>query len=165
MDKLHMIVKPKKRIGIFVDCLKEALGSENLARSDETVKLQREAAMFFSVSKLCTLKGLNYESDKEIYEIPRMLKVMFSGLKSNSSCHVGIPTTQVVAGRVKEIILNDEWWDQVDYIVSFTAHIYEMPRIMDTDRPTLHLVYEMWDEMIEKARQVDIIGGSELELS
>ncbi|OMO97035.1 hypothetical protein CCACVL1_04688, partial [Corchorus capsularis] len=27
--------KPKKRIGIFVDRLKEALGSENLARSGE----------------------------------------------------------------------------------------------------------------------------------
>ncbi|OMP06673.1 hypothetical protein CCACVL1_01474 [Corchorus capsularis] len=54
------------------------------------------------------------------------------------------------AERVKEIILNDEWWDQVDYIVSFTTPIYEMFRIMDTDRPTLHLVHEMWDEMIEK---------------
>lgn len=27
-----------------------------------------------------------------------------------------------------------------------------MLRIMDMDRPTLHLVYEMWDEMIEKVK-------------
>ncbi|OMO84936.1 hypothetical protein COLO4_21793 [Corchorus olitorius] len=57
------------------------------------------------------------------------------------------------ARRVKEIILDDEWWDQVDYIVSFTDPIYEMLRIMDTDRPTLHLFFEMWDEMIENVRE------------
>ncbi|KAH1107423.1 hypothetical protein J1N35_011191 [Gossypium stocksii] len=31
--------------------------------------------------------------------------------------------------------------------------IYDMLRIMYTDKPTLHLVYEMWDEMIEKVKK------------
>ncbi|KAH1107864.1 hypothetical protein J1N35_011632 [Gossypium stocksii] len=54
---------------------------------------------------------------------------------------------------VKEKILDDLWWDKVDYILTFTKPIYDMFRIMDTNKPTLHLVYEMWDEMIEKVKK------------
>ncbi|KAJ7959967.1 Dimer_Tnp_hAT domain-containing protein [Quillaja saponaria] len=46
-----------------------------------------------------------------------------------------------IAQTVKEIILNDLWWDKVDYILSFTGPIYDMLRLCDTDKPTLHLVY------------------------
>ena len=42
----------------------------------------------------------------------------------------------------------------VDYILGFTAPIYDVLRKMDTDMATLHLVYEMWDSMIEKVRKV-----------
>ncbi|RZC19025.1 hypothetical protein D0Y65_006031 [Glycine soja] len=53
---------------------------------------------------------------------------------------------------VKELILNDIWWDKVDYILSFMDPIYSMIRICDTDASNLHLVYEMWDSMIEKVK-------------
>ncbi|CAH1453656.1 unnamed protein product [Lactuca virosa] len=56
------------------------------------------------------------------------------------------------ANAVKEYILNDDWWDKVSYILSFTGPIYEMIRACDTDKPCLHLVYEMWDSMIEKVK-------------
>ncbi|KAJ7976594.1 Dimer_Tnp_hAT domain-containing protein [Quillaja saponaria] len=59
-----------------------------------------------------------------------------------------------IAQTVKEIILNDLWWDKVDYILSFTGPIYDMLRLCDTDKPTLHLVYDMWDSMIEQVRTV-----------
>ncbi|KAK8263013.1 hypothetical protein V6Z11_D12G013300 [Gossypium hirsutum] len=44
---------------------------------------------------------------------------------------------------VKEKILDDLWRGKVDYIFSFTGPIYDMLRIIDTDRPTFHLAYEM----------------------
>ncbi|XP_020114911.1 uncharacterized protein LOC109728792 [Ananas comosus] len=53
---------------------------------------------------------------------------------------------------VKDRILNDLWWDQINYILSFTEPIYEMLRIADTDKPCLHLMYETWDSMIEKVK-------------
>ena len=56
------------------------------------------------------------------------------------------------AAHVKELILNDIWWDKVDYILSFMDPIYSMIRICDTDASNLHLVYEMWDSMIEKVK-------------
>ena len=56
------------------------------------------------------------------------------------------------ATRVRDIILDDLWWDRVDYIILFTSPIYDMLRAADTDRPTLHLVYDMWNTMIEKVK-------------
>ena len=48
------------------------------------------------------------------------------------------------AHKVKEMILSDRWWDTVDYILEFTAPIYDMLRIAaDIDKPCLHLVYKM----------------------
>jgi len=56
--------------------------------------------------------------------------------------------------KVKDMILSDLWWDNIDYILEFTVPIYDMLRIADTDKPCLHLVYEMWDSMIEKVKAV-----------
>ncbi|KAK9995074.1 hypothetical protein SO802_024777 [Lithocarpus litseifolius] len=56
------------------------------------------------------------------------------------------------AQKVKDMILSDLWWDKIDYILEFTAPIYDMLRVADTDKPCLHLVYEMWDLMIEKVK-------------
>ena len=49
-------------------------------------------------------------------------------------------------------MLNEYWWDQVIHILNFTAPIYDMVRACDTDRSCLHLVYEMWDSMVEKVK-------------
>ncbi|KAJ1381583.1 Ribonuclease H-like superfamily [Sesbania bispinosa] len=40
----------------------------------------------------------------------------------------------------------------VDYVLNFTSAIYDMLRSCDTDEPSLHLVYEKWDSMIEKVK-------------
>ncbi|XP_020250313.1 uncharacterized protein LOC109827707 [Asparagus officinalis] len=47
---------------------------------------------------------------------------------------------------VKEKVLDDLWWDRVDYIIAFTAPIYDMIRLTDTDKPSLHLVYDIWNK-------------------
>ncbi|KAL9689719.1 hypothetical protein QQ045_010108 [Rhodiola kirilowii] len=55
---------------------------------------------------------------------------------------------------VREKIVDGYWWDKVDYILSFTSPINDMIRVCDTDKPCLHLVYEMWDVMIEMVKRV-----------
>ena len=47
------------------------------------------------------------------------------------------------AQKVKDIILSDHWQDTIDYILEFTTPIYDMLRVADTDKPCLHLMYEM----------------------
>lgn len=46
---------------------------------------------------------------------------------------------------VRKGILNDLWWDKIDYILTLTDHIYNMLGICSTGASTLHLVYEMRD--------------------
>ena len=58
------------------------------------------------------------------------------------------------AQNVKYMILSDLWWDKVDYILEFTAPIYDMLRVVNTYKPCLHLVYEMWDSLIEKVKAI-----------
>ncbi|KAJ1376644.1 Ribonuclease H-like superfamily [Sesbania bispinosa] len=55
---------------------------------------------------------------------------------------------------VKDTLLDDVWWDKVNYILSVTSPIYDVLRKMDTNALSLHLVYEMWHLMIEKVRKV-----------
>ena len=60
----------------------------------------------------------------------------------------------VKAKEVKDKILNEDFWMDVDYILSFTAPMYEMLRLADTDKPCLHNIYEWWDSMIEKVKEI-----------
>ncbi|XP_021644962.2 uncharacterized protein LOC110638655 [Hevea brasiliensis] len=55
---------------------------------------------------------------------------------------------------VHDKVVDEDWWKNVDYIIAFTGPIYDMIRVCDTDKPCLHLVYELWDSMIENVKQV-----------
>ncbi|XP_057999043.1 uncharacterized protein LOC110673033 [Hevea brasiliensis] len=55
---------------------------------------------------------------------------------------------------VRDKVVDEDWWEKVDYIIAFTGPIYDMIRVCDTDKPCLNLVYELWDSMIEKVKQV-----------
>jgi len=54
------------------------------------------------------------------------------------------------AWLVKETLVNDNWWMKVDYILAFTAPIYDVLKKINTNMVTPHFVYEMWDSMVEK---------------
>ncbi|XP_039050202.1 uncharacterized protein LOC120191296 [Hibiscus syriacus] len=58
----------------------------------------------------------------------------------------------VKANFVKEKLVSDYWWDKIAYIIDFTKLIYDMLRVCDTNKSCLHLVYELWDSMIEKVK-------------
>ncbi|XP_057994362.1 uncharacterized protein LOC110631754 [Hevea brasiliensis] len=44
---------------------------------------------------------------------------------------------------VRDKVVDEDWWEKVDYIIAFTGPIYDMIRVCDTDKPCLHLVYEL----------------------
>ena len=60
------------------------------------------------------------------------------------------PTSGIYWVDLGFMILSDLWWDKVDYILEFTAPIYDMLRVANTDKPCLHLMYKMWDSIIGK---------------
>ena len=56
------------------------------------------------------------------------------------------------AQEVKDKILNEDFWMDVDYILSFTAPMYEMLQLA-SDKHCLHNIYEWWDSMIKKVKE------------
>jgi hypothetical protein len=66
-----------------------------------------------------------------------------------------------LAKLVREKILCNQWWENVPYIVDFTEPIYAMLHLADTDKPSLHLISEMWDTMIENMKKVVYIKEKE----
>ena len=71
--------------------------------------------------------------------------------------------------EIKSLIMNDEKWDSIDYFLKFTEPIVDMLRSADIDGPKLHLIYDMWDSMIEKVKKVifehegkDLISGQSI---
>lgn len=57
------------------------------------------------------------------------------------------------ADTVKECVISDRWWDKIEYFLNFTTPIYNMIRKSDVDFPCLHLIYDLWDTMIEEVRE------------
>ncbi|XP_057996523.1 uncharacterized protein LOC110669704 [Hevea brasiliensis] len=55
---------------------------------------------------------------------------------------------------VRNKVVDEDCWEKVDYILAFTGPIYDMIRVCDTYKPCLHLVYELWDSIIENVKQV-----------
>ncbi|WOH02245.1 hypothetical protein DCAR_0521634 [Daucus carota subsp. sativus] len=61
---------------------------------------------------------------------------------------------QAKASIIRTTMLDETWCDKVDYILKFTGPMYGMLRFANTDKPSLHLIYDMWDEMIEKVKTI-----------
>ena len=61
-------------------------------------------------------------------------------------------TDQVASKRVKDIVLDDAWWEMVDLIIQIMDPIISLLGFADTDKPILGEVYEGWDSMIESVR-------------
>lgn len=55
---------------------------------------------------------------------------------------------------VKRLVVDDEWWNRVEYLLAFTKSIMELLYMFDTDMPNLGEVYEGIDFMIEKIRMI-----------
>ncbi|XP_060210731.1 uncharacterized protein LOC132637694 [Lycium barbarum] len=70
------------------------------------------------------------------------------------------------ARDIKSLVMDDGWWDTIAYFLKCTGPIVSILRSADLDCPQLHLIYDMWDTMIEMVKvivfeheQKDLIAG------
>ena len=54
------------------------------------------------------------------------------------------------AKKIRDMLLNEDWWVEVKYVVSFTSPIVELIRRVDFDSPILGQIYECMDCMVGK---------------
>ncbi|XLU30028.1 hypothetical protein S245_066094, partial [Arachis hypogaea] len=104
-----------------------------------------------------TLKLLNVAPTRFASTIvmPKRFRLLKQGLKEMVITEKWSSYKEDNIGRaevVTEKILSENWWQKIDYILTFTNPIYDVLRSTDTDVPTLHLVHEMWDSMIKKVK-------------
>lgn len=52
------------------------------------------------------------------------------------------------------LVVDDEWWDRVEYLLAFTKPIVDLLHMFDTDMLNLGEVYDDIDSMIKKIRVV-----------
>ncbi|CAN7074785.1 unnamed protein product [Brassica oleracea var. botrytis] len=119
-----------------------------------------------NVVQIITDNAANCKAAGEIIEIAdtrfasiivmvKRLKIIKRGLEAMVISEEWSTYREADVGKatfVKGMILSDEWWEKVSYIIYFTRPIYVMIRFCETDKPSLHLIYEMWDSMIEKVK-------------
>ena len=58
------------------------------------------------------------------------------------------------AKKIREMLLNEDWWADCTYVVSFTAPIVELIRYADSDSPALGEIYECIDTMVGKIKHI-----------
>ena len=59
-----------------------------------------------------------------------------------------------VAVEVKRLILDDQFWGDVKFVMEFVEPIYDMLRYADTNGPCLGEIYENMDSMCERIRSI-----------
>ncbi|KAL7228951.1 hypothetical protein ACSBR2_007615 [Camellia fascicularis] len=83
--------------------------------------------------------GLTIENKyPHIFWTPCVVRSLNLGLKRD-----GKNPVDAQAREMKQLIVNDVWWDDLDYLLSFTELIVDMLRATDTDAPVLHSIYDM----------------------
>ncbi|KAG5535860.1 hypothetical protein RHGRI_023582 [Rhododendron griersonianum] len=90
---------------------------------------------------------------KHLREVKTSLEKMVMDASWKIYRAYGNTLTETKAREVKKCIVDDTFWDQLDYLLSFIETIIDMLRIADTDSPVLHLIYDMWDTMIENVKK------------
>ncbi|GJX72443.1 hAT dimerization domain, ribonuclease H-like domain protein [Tanacetum coccineum] len=144
----------------IADLMKEVInesGHQNVnicsPNNVETNALAYEQWQMFTPLILLSVAGTRFASITVMLKRLKLIKTGLQAMVISEEWSSYRDDDTVKANFVKEKIVNDDMGrDKVSYILSFTGPIYEMIRACDTDKPCLHLVYEMWDSMIEKVK-------------
>ena len=52
------------------------------------------------------------------------------------------------------LLIEEDWWRKIDFLLKFTLPTFELLREVDTDRPFLGEVYDVMDSMVEKTMEI-----------
>ena len=92
--------------------------------------------------KLLSVADTRFASTIVMLKRFKTIKRGLEQLVISEECEMYKEDDVVKAKEVKDKILNEDFWMDVNYILSFTAPMYEMLRLADTEKPCLHNIYE-----------------------
>ncbi|XP_021717001.1 uncharacterized protein LOC110684870 [Chenopodium quinoa] len=106
----------------------------------------------FSPLKLLCIGNTRFASIVCMLKRFKLLKTSLQSMVISENWSLYKDDQRGQASHVREKILDEIWWEKVDYILDFTCPIYDMIRLCDTDKFFLHLVYERWEIMVQKVK-------------
>ncbi|KAM3235374.1 hypothetical protein P3L10_015410 [Capsicum annuum] len=127
-------------------------------------------AIFQKHSELSLLKVADIRFVSHIVMTSRVYKVKSSWEKlvmdDEWKNYKGDKVHEARAREIKLLVMDDAWWDKVEYFLKCMEPIVSLLRRADLDISQLHLIYDMWDTMIEKVKVIvfeherkDLING------
>ena len=108
----------------------------------------------FNSLKLISITPTRFASTIVMFKRFRSLKEGLQNMVISLEWSIYKDNDVAKAKKVKETLLDDIWWNKIDYILSFIAPIYDVLRKTNSDMTCLHLVYAILDSMIKNVRQV-----------
>ena len=79
----------------------------------------------------------------------REVKIVLGAMVFSYFCSFWRKVDQVVSKKVKDIVLDDGWWERVDLSINtMNQYIISLLRFAEIDQPILGDIYEGWDSMI-----------------
>lgn len=55
---------------------------------------------------------------------------------------------------VRRVLVNEDWWSKIDFLLKFTSPAFDLLRAVDTEKPVLGEVYDSMDTMVEKTVEI-----------
>jgi hypothetical protein len=55
---------------------------------------------------------------------------------------------------VWRVLIDEDWWSKVEFLLKFTLPAFELLRDADTDKPFLGEIYDGMDTMVEKTVEI-----------
>ncbi|XP_010462861.1 PREDICTED: uncharacterized protein LOC104743486 [Camelina sativa] len=92
--------------------------------------------------KLLTIASTRFASTVVIFKRFKKIKIGLQQMVISTKWDDYKEDNVTKAYAVKQKILDEMFWDGLEYALSFTLPIYSVIRVVDTDKPSLHLVDE-----------------------
>ena len=82
------------------------------------------------------------------------VKDALQGMVIKHNCGVWKQKNIDRASKIKDRVLDDLWWERVEYLLKITEPIMSMFRYANMDRPCLGEIYDGIDSMLENIKQI-----------
>jgi hypothetical protein len=113
-------------------------------------------AMYPEYSKLELLKVVKTRYASNFIMLRRLVEVKSALM----SMVVGVTwaewrqTNSERVSMVRRVLIDEDWWSKVEFLLKFTSPAFELLRDADTDKPFLGEIYDGMDTMVEKTVEI-----------
>jgi hypothetical protein len=118
--------------------------------------MYREYSKFELLKVAETRYASNFIMLRRLVEVKSALMSMVVGgdLQSMVTWVEWRPADSKRGSMVRRVLIDEDWWSKVEFLLKFTLLAFELLRDADTDKPFLGEIYDGMDTMVEKTMEI-----------